>query len=138
MTLLSKILSFFSAAVLAIMVSACGGGSENTPESVAVSFIEASYEGDAKKSMELIDLSGLEESEAQVVEAKLSAMIEKQAQRFTGDNAVEKVEAIESKALDENLTRVKVKVTLKNGKTKNESIKVTKVDDSFKIAILDA
>ena len=78
--------------------------------------------------------SAAAQEERELTKAEKKALQE----RIDSLQHAEAVEAIESKALDENLTRVKVKVTLKNGKTKNESIKVTKVDDSFKIAILDA
>ena len=104
-------------ALLAIFLTACSGP-KNTPDGVAVAFIERSYKGDVNGAMSLVHLpDSSKPGKTEMAQGKMKAMIAK---------------ASEIDADDPNRARVALKVRFKQGEGM-EKVRLIQVEGKWKI-----
>jgi len=118
--------------VMGLMIS-CGGGSGNTPESVAEKFVEALYKGDLDGMKKISSKEQTTEMSADDKGSKAMLALFKEAGKdASGFKAVET-----NLSEDGNSGTVKVGVTSKDGKTDTMKVKVIKEDGKWAVNGMD-
>ena len=121
-------------AFAAIFLAACSGP-KNTPDGVAVAFIERSYKGDVDGAMSLIHLpDSSRPGETEMAQGKMKAMIAKAREKAESQGGVEAI-AVQSSTIDANdpnRARVILKVRFKQGEG-TEKVRLIQVEGKWKI-----
>ena len=121
-------------ALLAIFLTACSGP-KNTPDGVAVAFIERSYKGDVDGAMSLIHLpDSSKPGTTEMVQGKMKAAIAKAREKAERQGGVEEI-AVQSSTIDANdpnRARVALKVRFKQGED-TEKMHLIQVEGKWKI-----
>lgn len=127
---MKAIYSWFTAILMALFLVACGGA--NTPEKVAIAYVQSVYQGDIDEVMDRVDMSDINEPGLEdMMRGKMKAAAadaKKQADDYGGVDSVS-VEG-EVKYLDENQNRARVlvKVVFNNDKTDSKYVKLIKTE----------
>lgn len=121
-------------AFAAIFLAACSGP-KNTPDGVAVAFIERSYKGDVDGAMSLIHLpDSSRPGETEMAQGKMKAMIAEAKGKAERQGGVEAI-AVQSSTIDANdpnRARVILKVRFKQGEG-TEKMRLIQVEGKWKI-----
>lgn len=134
MRALYKILS---AACLSLMLVACSGGS---PENVAKAFVEKSYKGDTEAVLKMVHLPDEDKAEPgvkELVEGKVKASVAKAKAKADAQGGVDSITAQPFEPADNEGKRGRVKVEVRFNKDKEkvrqDSVKLIKTDDGWKV-----
>ena len=123
-------------AFAAIFLAACSGP-KNTPDGVAVAFIERSYKGDVDGAMSLVHLpDSSKPGKTEMAQGKMKAMIAKAREKAESQGGVEAI-AVQSSTIDANdpnRARVILKVRFKQGEG-TEKMRLIQVKGQWKIFI---
>lgn len=117
------------------MIVACSGP-KNTPESMALAFIERVYQGDADGAFELIHLpTGKKPGDAEKAQGKIKAMIATAKARADEKGGVKKISVISSEinARDPNRARVLLQLTFRQSGEKKENVRLILIEGQWKI-----
>ncbi|MEG1374516.1 MAG: DUF4878 domain-containing protein, partial [Comamonas sp.] len=99
-------------------------------------FYMAVAAGNADKATQYLALQQVSADEMRLVKAKVEMMVAQGKSVVDANNGLAKIDMLqEDMAADGNSAKVKVQVTFKNGKTKNESFTVLKEDGNWKIRL---
>lgn len=116
-------------AILSIMfLVACGG---NKPEDIAKNFIEYTAKGDIEKMMTYLEIP---DKEKEMAKGKLTMLSADFASKVEKNGGLNKVEVISSD-IEGDYARVKLKMSLKNGSSKEENIRLYKKNDKWFIKL---
>lgn len=131
-------LSRFCLIVLsAVLLAACS--SNDSPEAVAKSFIEASFSNDADGMYKLVAVpADTEEGAEEMVRGKLKMAVAKRAELAAKLGGVDEVKAGEASYNDDKTqATTQVTITFKNADVpaQTESVRLTKVDDQWKVRL---
>lgn len=121
-------------ALLAIFLTACSGP-KNTPDGVAVAFIERSYKGDVNGAMSLVHLpDSSKPGKTEMAQGKMKAMIAKAREKAESQGGMEEitVQSSEIDTDDPNRARVALKVRFKQGEGM-EKVRLIQVEGKWKI-----
>lgn len=123
---MKKLLSFIA---VAFMFVACGS---ETPEEVAKNFAKLALEGENEQALKCVYFKSEDEKQEKIKEAikyEYSAKAKKEVAEKGG------IQSIEASRLEqiENLAKVKVVVTYKNGDVKDEKLNLIKIKDKWYI-----
>ncbi|MCX2716932.1 DUF4878 domain-containing protein [Helicobacter sp. MIT 21-1697] len=129
MTILRKLILALGLGMIALLFVACG---ESSPKDVAIAFTEDVYKGNGDKLIKYINLSKKEKEMKEVIEGKLKAAATKAERKAQESDGIEKIEVV-SEDVKEEKAIIKVLVRFKNGSENDETIKLIKVDDEWKI-----
>ena len=128
---------FFFVALAAVLLAACS--SNDSPEAVAKSFIEASFSNDADGMYKLIAVpADADDGAEEMVRGKLKMAVTKRSEQAAKLGGVDQVKAGEAIYNDDKSQATsKVTVTFKNADVpaQTESVRLTKVDDQWKVRI---
>lgn len=128
---------FLFIALSALLLAACS--SNDSPEAVAKSFIEASFSNDADGMYELIAVpADANDGAEEMVRGKLKMAVAKRAEQAEKLGGVDEIKADEA-IYNDDKTQATSKVTITFKKTgapaQTESVRLTKVDDRWKVRI---
>lgn len=119
---------------LSLGLTACFGG--GAPMDVVRDFYAAIADGNAEKATKYMALKQVSANEMQMVKGKVAMMVAEGKSTVDANDGLDKIEMLqENLAEDGNSAQVKVQVTFKNGKTKNEGFKLIKEDGDWKIRL---
>lgn len=128
---------FFLVALAAVLLAACS--SNDSPEAVAKSFIEASFSNDADGMYKLIAVpADADDGAEEMVRGKLKMAVAKRSEQAAKLGGVDEVKAGEATYNDDKTQATsKVTITFKNADVpaQTESVRLTKVDDQWKVRI---
>ncbi|UQY36485.1 DUF4878 domain-containing protein [Pseudomonas fulva] len=128
---------FFLVALAAVLLAACS--SNDSPEAVAKSFIEASFSNDADGMYKLIAVpADADDGAEEMVRGKLKMAVAKRSEQAAKLGGVDEVKAGEATYNDDKTQATsKVTITFKNADVpaQTESVRLTKVDDRWKVRI---
>ncbi|SDI72649.1 protein of unknown function [Pseudomonas flavescens] len=128
--------SFLVLATSVLLVACSSGGS---PETVAESFIEASFSNDADAMFKLIAVpADAGEGAEEMVRGKLKMAVAKRAEMAATLGGVDEVKAGEATYNDDKTqATTQVTITFKKADVpaKTESVRLTKVDDQWKVRL---
>lgn len=128
---------FLLIALSAVLLAACS--SSDSPEAVAKSFIEASFSNDADGMYKLIAVpADAEEGAEEMVRGKLKMAVTKRSEQAAKLGGVAEVMADEAIYNDDQSQATsKVTITFKKADVpaQTESVRLTKVDDQWKVRI---
>lgn len=134
MTALSR---FLFIALTAVVLAACS--SNDTPEAVAKSFIEASYSNDADGMYKLLAVpADADDGAEEMVRGKLKMAVAKRAEQADKLGGIDEIKAAEAIYNDDKSQATsKVSITFKKAgvPARTESVRLTKVDDQWKVRI---
>lgn len=128
---------FLFIALSAVLLAACS--SNDSPEAVAKSFIEASFSNDADGMYKLIAVpADANDGAEEMVRGKLKMAVAKRAEQAEKLGGVDQIKADEA-IYNDDKTQATSKVTITFKKTgvpaQTESVRLTKVDDRWKVRI---
>ncbi|MBD7959649.1 MULTISPECIES: DUF4878 domain-containing protein [Comamonas] len=119
---------------MSLGLTACLGGS--APIDVIRDFYMAVAAGNADKATQYLALQQVSADEMRLVKAKVEMMVAQGKSVVDANNGLAKIDMLqEDMAADGNSAKVKVQVTFKNDKTKNESFTLLKEDGHWKIRL---
>lgn len=128
---------FFLVALAAVLLAGCS--SNDSPEAVAKSFIEASFSNDADGMYKLIAVpADADDGAEEMVRGKLKMAVAKRSEQAAKLGGVDEVKAGEATYNDDKTQATsKVTITFKNADVpaQTESVRLTKVDDRWKVRI---
>ncbi|YCH22171.1 DUF4878 domain-containing protein [Pseudomonas sp. D1-3] len=128
---------FFLVALTAVLLPACS--SNDSPEAVAKSFIEASFSNDADGMYKLIAVpADADDGAEEMVRGKLKMAVAKRSEQAAKLGGVDEVKAGEATYNDDKSQATsKVTITFKNAdvSAQTESVRLTRVDDQWKVRI---
>lgn len=134
---MAALLRFFLVALAAVLLAACS--SNDSPEAVAKSFIEASFSNDADGMYKLIAVpADADDGAEEMVRGKLKMAVAKRSEQAAKLGGVDEVKAGEATYNDDKTQATsKVTITFKNADVpaQTESVRLTKVDDRWKVRI---
>ncbi len=135
---IKKILGLFGAVLVAVTLSAC---SSKSPEDVAISFVEASYKGNADKMMDMIYLPADKQDQPgtkDMLSGKLKQAAAKSKENADRKGGVKDITVQESKIDEANgLGQVIVNIDFKNEGSQSETdrVKLIQNDGQWKISL---
>ncbi|WP_070885096.1 DUF4878 domain-containing protein [Pseudomonas argentinensis] len=128
---------FLLVALTAVLLAACS--SNDSPEAVAKSFIEASFSNDADGMYKLIAVpADADDGAEEMVRGKLKMAVAKRSEQAAKLGGVDEVKAGEAIYNDDKSQATsKVTITFKNADVpaQTESVRLTRVDDRWKVRI---
>lgn len=141
----SRLISYLSIALCSFYLTACSG--PETAQDVSVAFVKAAYSADVKKTLDCIDFSSADKSEAEdleskkIIEGKLSQVLpEKQKEIEKEAGGIKEIHAVES-IFNKDMTQAEIKVEVSfhgrlKGKTSTiEPVRLIKTSEGWKVQI---
>lgn len=123
---MKKLLSFVA---VAFMFVACGS---ETPEEVAKNCMKLEREGEIEQALKCIYFKSEEEKQEKIKEAIKYEYGAKAKKEVAEKGGIQSIEASRLEQI-ENLAKVKVVVTYKNGDVKDEKLNLIKIKDKWYI-----
>lgn len=123
---MKKLLSFIA---VAFMFAACGS---ETPEEVAKNFAKLALKGENEQALKCVYFKSEDEKQEKIKEAIKYEYGAKAKKEVAEKGGIQSIEASRLEQI-ENLAKVKVVVTYKNGDVKDEKLNLIKIKDKWYI-----
>lgn len=119
---------------LAMGLSACLGSA--SPFGVVKDFYAAVQAGNTDKALQYMALAQVSADEMRMVKPKVEMMVAQSNSVTEANGGMGSIELLEEKIAEDGQTaRIHVKLTYKNGKTKEENFKLRQEDGNWKIIL---
>lgn len=119
--------------ILAVLLTACSGGE---PENTVEAFFKASADGDTEKAIDQISFASVGADEMVAAKGKVQMIVGDLQQRINANDGLDSVETLNSD-ISENgeQATIQSRITFGNGKTTDETTRLIKDGDDWKISL---
>ena len=120
----------FLMVLVAAMLAACGG---RDAKDVALDFENAVIKGNVDKIFSMLDMNDEDKKHEQELKGKLAYMVGGIPAQVEQKGGVDKIE-VENENCDDTYCMVNLKIYFNDGSSKNDRVKLKKVDGTWKIS----
>ena len=120
----------FLMVLVVAMLAACG---ERDAKDVALDYENALIKGDVDKIISMLDMNDEDKKHEQELKGKLAYMVGGIPAQVEQKGGVDKIE-VENENCDDTYCMVNLKIYFNDGSSKNDRVKLKKVDGTWKIS----
>lgn len=126
--ILSKLPSVLIAGLIMCLAASCGGSSDNTPQAVAQSYVQALAKGDSDALMKVMDTEGASETDLKKIGGKMQILVAEVEAEIQKKGGLDKVECDEPD-IEDNRAALHVIIHYKDGSSDRQMMRLVKNKD---------